>query len=52
MSSIGAGVVATEFMDVVHTEALRRTGVGMIDNLGSSEEKSRQAAERRGISRA
>jgi predicted dehydrogenase len=50
--SIGAAVVGTGFMGAVHTEALRRAGVSVTGILGSSEEKSRGAAEQWGVARA
>ncbi|HRE47557.1 MAG TPA: Gfo/Idh/MocA family oxidoreductase [Aggregatilineales bacterium] len=40
-----AAIIGTGFMGRVHTEALRRVGVTVLGILGSSPEKSRQAAE-------
>jgi predicted dehydrogenase len=52
MSDVGAAIIGTGFMGAVHTESLRRAGVRVAGILGSSEEKSRAAAERWGIPRA
>jgi predicted dehydrogenase len=52
MRGIGAAVVGTGFMGAVHTEALSRAGVTVTGILGSSEAKSRAAAERWGVPRA
>jgi predicted dehydrogenase len=48
----GAAVIGTGFMGAVHTEALRRAGVTVTGILGSTEEKSRAAAERWRLPRA
>jgi predicted dehydrogenase len=52
MKDIRAAVIGTGFMGAVHTEALRRAGVDVVGILGSSEAKSRRAAERWEIPRA
>jgi predicted dehydrogenase len=52
MSRIGAAVVGTGFIGPVHVEALRRAGVRVAGVLGSSPEKSRQAATRLDVPRA
>ncbi len=52
MYNIGAAVIGTGFIGPVHVEALKRLGVNVVGVLGSSAEKSRQAAERMGIPRA
>jgi predicted dehydrogenase len=52
MRSFGAAVIGTGFMGAVHMEALRRAGVTVTGILGSSEAKSRAAAERWGLPRA
>lgn len=44
-----AAIIGTGFMGWVHHEALKRCGVEVIGVLGSSAEKSRQAAERFGV---
>jgi predicted dehydrogenase len=46
---LAAAVVGTGFIGPVHVEALRRLGVAVVGVLGSSEAKSRQAAEQMGI---
>ena len=42
MSGIGAAVVGTGFIGVVHVEALRRLGVDVTGVVGSSPERARQ----------
>ena len=42
MSGIGAAVVGTGFIGVVHVEALRRIGVDVTGVVGSSPERARQ----------
>jgi predicted dehydrogenase len=42
--SVGVAVVGTGFMGPVHVEALRRLGINVIGILGSSEAKSKAAA--------
>jgi len=49
MSRFRAAVVGTGFIGPVHVEGLRRANVEVAAIIGSSEEKSRQAAERLGI---
>jgi predicted dehydrogenase len=51
MFTLSAALVGTGFIGPVHLEALRRLGHPVIGVLGSSPEKSRQAAERLGIAR-
>jgi len=48
-SDIGAAVIGSGFIGTVHIEALRRLGVSVRGVLGSSPERSRQAAERIGV---
>ena len=48
---IKVGVVGTGFIGPVHVEALRRIGVKVKGVLGSSPEKSRQAAQNIGLER-
>lgn len=48
---IKVGVVGTGFIGPVHVEALRRIGVEVKGVLGSSPEKSRQAAQNIGLER-
>jgi predicted dehydrogenase len=45
MGPIKAAVVGTGFMGPAHVEALRRLGIPVVGVLGSSPEKSRQAAQ-------
>jgi predicted dehydrogenase len=52
MSHIFAAVVGTGFIGPVHVEALRRLGRPMIGVLGSTPQRSREAAERLNITRA
>jgi predicted dehydrogenase len=52
MHKLNAAIAGTGFMGPAHTEALRRLGVNVIGILGSSEAKSRQAAEALGLTRA
>lgn len=49
--TIGVAMIGTGFMSWVHIEALRRVGVPVIGILGSSAEKSREAAARLGLPR-
>lgn len=49
MHSINAAIIGTGFMGPSHTEALRRLGIHVAGILGSSAEKSRQAAQALGI---
>ncbi|MBI1900379.1 MAG: Gfo/Idh/MocA family oxidoreductase [Planctomycetia bacterium] len=49
MATVRAAVVGTGFIGPVHVEALRRAGVEVVGILGSTPEKSRQAARRLGI---
>jgi predicted dehydrogenase len=50
-NTLTAGVVGTGFIGPVHVEALRRAGVHVAGILGSSPEKSRDAAQRLGLPR-
>lgn len=52
MKDIGVAVIGTGFMGGAHVEALRRIGVNVVGILGSSEEKSRRAAEQLHLVRA
>jgi predicted dehydrogenase len=52
MYDLAAAVVGTGFMGPVHTEGLRRLGIRVIGILGSSEEKSRRAADALGLEKA
>ena len=52
MYNVGAAVIGTGFIGPVHVEALRRLGVEVVGVLGSSAEKSQQAAQQMGIPRA
>ncbi|MEM7348610.1 MAG: Gfo/Idh/MocA family oxidoreductase [Chloroflexota bacterium] len=52
MSNINVAIVGTGFMGPVHTEALRRLGIPVVGILGSSPEKSQQAATSLGIPKA
>lgn len=52
MGTLRAAVVGTGFMGRTHTEALRRLDIDVVGIVGSSPEKSRQAAEREGVSKA
>lgn len=49
MSGIHVAIVGTGFMGPAHTEALRRLGIHVAGILGSSLQKSRQAAQELGI---
>jgi predicted dehydrogenase len=49
MYDIGAAVIGTGFIGPVHVEGLQRLGVPVVGILGSSPEKSRQAAARMGL---
>lgn len=44
MKQIGVAIIGTGFMSAVHIEALRRVGVGVVGILGSTPQKSRDAA--------
>src|SRR5438132_1994970 len=48
---LGSAVVGTGFIGPVHIEALRRLGRPIVGVLGSTPEKSRQAAQTLGIPR-
>jgi predicted dehydrogenase len=50
--NLGVAITGTGFMGPAHTEALRRLGIEVVGILGSSAEKSRQAAENLGIPKA
>jgi predicted dehydrogenase len=50
--NIGVAVIGTGFMGPVHTEALKRLGVDVVGILGSSEAKSKTAAEALRLRRA
>jgi len=52
MYDLAAAVVGTGFMGPVHTEGLRRLGIRVVGILGSSEEKSRRAADALGLEKA
>lgn len=52
MNDFGVAVVGTGFMGPAHTEGLRRLGIDVVGILGSSAEKSQQAADKLGIPRA
>ena len=52
MANFKAAIIGTGFMGPAHTEALRRLGVTVAGILGSSPEKSQQAANSLGIPRA
>lgn len=52
MYDLAAAVVGTGFMGPAHTEGLRRLGIRVAGILGSSEEKSRRAAEALGLEKA
>ena len=52
MHDFNVAIVGTGFMGPAHTEALRRLGIPVAGILGSSAEKSRQAAQQLGIPRA
>ena len=49
MAPVGSAVVGSGFIGPVHIEALRRLGRPVVGVLGSSPEKSRQAAQALGI---
>ena len=51
MAAFGVAVVGTGFIGPIHVEALRRLGIEVIGILGSTPEKSQQAAEILGIER-
>ena len=51
MSSKGSAVVGTGFIGPVHIEALRRLGRRVVGVLGSTPDKSRQAAQALGLER-
>jgi predicted dehydrogenase len=51
MAPLGSAVVGTGFIGPVHIEALRRLGRPVVGILGSSADKSRQAAQSLGIPR-
>ncbi len=50
MNRFRSAVVGTGFIGPVHVEALRRAGVEVAAIIGSSPQKSREAAERLGVS--
>ncbi len=52
MAELGAALIGAGFIGPVHLEALRRIGVPVVGVLGSSPERSRQAAEALGVARA
>ncbi len=52
LSGIGAAVIGTGFIGVVHVEALRRIGVQVRGVLGSSPERGAERAEALGVPRA
>ena len=52
MTNINVAIVGTGFMGPSHTEALRRLGIPVIGILGSSPQKSQQAATALGIPKA
>lgn len=52
LHKLNAAIVGAGFMGPAHAEALRRLGVNVIGILGSSEAKSRHAAEALGLVRA
>lgn len=52
MQDIGVALLGTGFMARVHTEALRRVGVRLVGILGSTPEKSEEAAARWDLRRA
>src|SRR5712691_10967633 len=49
---VSAAVVGTGFIGPAHVEALRRIGINVAGILGSSAEKSQQAAQQLGLPRA
>ena len=51
-NSIGAAVIGTGFIGTVHTEALRRLGVGVQGILGSSAERGAERAPDMGVAKA
>ncbi len=51
-NTLTAALIGTGFMGMAHTEALRRLGIRIHGILGSSPEKSRQAATTFGIEKA
>ena len=52
MKDIGVAIVGTGFMGPAHTDALKRLGVNIVGILGSSEAKSKRAAEFLGLPKA
>lgn len=52
MSQLGVAVVGTGFIGPVHVEGLRRAGQRVVGILGSTPEKSRQAADAQGLETA
>lgn len=52
MYNFNVAIVGTGFMGPAHTEALRRLGINVAGILGSSAEKSQQAATQLGIPKA
>ncbi len=52
MYDLGVAVIGTGFMGPAHTEGLRRLGVRVTGILGSSEAKSRRAADAIGLAKA
>lgn len=51
VQEIGVALIGTGFMGAVHTEALKRVGVRLVGILGSSPEKSKNAAAALGYMR-
>lgn len=49
MYNLGVAIIGTGFMGPAHTEGLRRLGINVVGILGSSPEKSRQAAKSLGL---
>ena len=52
LSEIGVALIGTGFMGAVHTEALKRVGVRLVGVLGSSPEKSQDAATALGYAKS
>ncbi len=52
MYDVGVAVIGTGFMGPVHTEGLRRLGIEPVGVLGSSEGKSKAAADQWGLAKA
>ena len=52
MKNPGVAITGTGFMGPAHTEALRRLGINVVGILGSSPEKSKEAATALGIPKA